>query len=662
MSGTNLPPHSPVRTVLLLATGMAAFSLFRLIFLFVHRLQYQELPGWAIAQAFLHGWRFDFAAACLLILPALAAGWLLGGASLLGFVSSRQKTVNTLWFVLALLPFGAAFIIYGFDLGYYADAGRRLSYEVFRIGDDLAPVFGMVGSYKGIAALFISGIGVYAWINRKLMAWARGKNAPFLWLALPAVLVIGIRGGFQSKPLRPSFAYFTDNVRLAHLALNPVYTVLYALKKGQVEVPSRIPPEEALKTVRSLVRQKNSSFISGQYPLLQKPVNLEQAAERPNIVVLLMESWAAKYVGSLDGLKGITPNFDRLAAQGLLFTRFYAVGVRSTDGITAVNCSIPTFEDLTLIGSSFEENNFRCMGRILGEEGYETFFLHGAKTGSFGLKAFAQMAGFKTYIGKEDFPSNLPPSEIDATWGVYDHAALERFNQELKQKKEPFLGFWFSLTAHAPYHLPSDKYHVTPAHVPDSKFIDTLIYSDESLGRFFEQASKEDYFKRTVFIILADHTAGSILKGTKERHHIPCLIYAPHLIKPGRINAVGSQLDILPTVLALTRSSSPHHSFGRPLTEPQGPERFAFVNQGGLYGWIRGPHLLLAGPTGVFGFFDIEKDPYEMMNASAQNPSIIAPLEHEVFSYVQMARGLLRDNRLAPLGFDKMPSEGKRRN
>lgn len=621
-------------------------SLFRLVFLFKYGEAYQNYSIAELIKPFVFGLRFDISITLLLLIPF----WLF---SL--FPSGRPASkLSNVFFGLTLIPFILGLVIFFVDLTYFGEAGRRLSYEVFQVNEDMASTFQMIRHYH---ISFIA-FGILSFIFLKAMFRFVHFSGPkeskdvsifskITWnLIFIMFFILGVRGGLQSKPLRPSFAYLIGDAQLAHLSLNPIYTVFYALKKGDIKILESVPPQEAIQTVQQLLQTDGMSFGNPDYPLLQTPLTKKSPPTKKNVVVIVLESWAAKYVGALGNRDGITPQFDRLAEQGLFFKNFFAISHRSTSGIAATLCSLPSFEDMQILNTSLEQNNYRCLGKILGEEGYSTLFLHGAKTGSFGLNAFSQLAGFKKYLGKEDF--DLKENESDPTWGMFDHVALKYFNKELASLREPFAAVWFSLTTHAPFHLPNEKYKVTDPSNPDHEFIDTLKYADESLGNFFNAASQEPYFKNTIFVILADHTSGTILNGTTERQHIPCLIYSPGLISPQTVQKIGGQFDILPTVLDLLNIRSSHHSFGTTLVNSPDKKRFVFVDRGGYRGWFRGDDLLLSGPHGPIGLFHWKEDPAESNNLLSVRGAEAQIYQNEILSYIQTAKTLIRDNRLTP--------------
>jgi arylsulfatase A-like enzyme len=185
--------------------------------------------------------------------------------------------------------------------------------------------------------------------------------------------------------------------------------------------------------------------------------------------------------------------------------------------------------------------------------------------------------------------------------------------------------------------------------------MDSMHYTDWALGRFFEQARKEPYFKDTVFILLADHTAGSVLRGSRERHRIPLLVYAPGRIKPSRVSRTASQLDVLPTALELAGIGGEHHSFGSTLIRGAEGEGAAFLDDGGYWGWIRGERLLLADSHQARGLFRHRADPQEAHDLLASEPAVAARMQKELYSFVQVSKTLVKANRLSGPSFPRRP-------
>lgn len=642
-----IPPEAGILYVFLLAFSLLAYTGFRLAFLLGYRSSFAGIETWRVIAGFLRGIRFDLStlAATLgpffLLLHLLPPAW-------------RQGRIERIVLSLPLPLVWLSFFIFFIDLNYYAESGRRLSYEIFALSHDPRPALGLIMYYPGSLILWISSCALFSWAWMRLAGAAQRLTVPSrgilhegAFIALFIVLsIIAGRGGLQVKPLRPSYAFADDTLALGHLALNPVFTVAHTVYQGESPKPGYYSEQEALAVVRRILHEPAEKFPDPRYPMMHISGANRRSPFRTNVVILLMESWAGKFIGALGAKDSLTPNFDRLARDGVLFTNFYANGQRSIEGMACLCCALPTFRDTLLIGGSLEQNSLQCLGRIFKAAGYTTLFIHGARTGSFGFDAFSRRAGFDRYIGMEDF--SLTRNEYDPVWGVYDDVALMRANEEFRRARKPFLALWFSLSSHSPYNLPSGWVRKYPSSLPDRELWNTILYSDDSLGKFFEAARKEKYFAHTIFVILADHSSGTIFANMRERFRIPCLMYAPGRLAPRRVDDVGSQVDILPTLMDVAGISAPTHAFGRSLLVPPPSFGVAFLDNVTVHGWIRDNLFLLSDQQKPLALYDYRSDPLEKHDLLAVRQSDARDMVRELLSFVQVSKNLILDNRLFP--------------
>jgi phosphoglycerol transferase MdoB-like AlkP superfamily enzyme len=355
-----------------------------------------------------------------------------------------------------------------------------------------------------------------------------------------------------------------------------------------------------------------------------------------NVVIFVMESWSGNITDQTMNVKNPTPNYQKMVKNGIHYTNFYASGQRTIQGIQAVVGSIPNVAYDDILGSPIEQNKLRPLGNILKEFGYKTIFIHGARAGSMGFEAFAKLSGFDKYVSKDDF--DMTKAKDDGTWGIFDHYVFERANDEFKKMGEPFLGVIMSLSSHTPYAVPSDEFKYYDSTVANYKFLNSLRYSDWSLGKFFEIAQKAEYFENTLFVIVADHAEGTGEKSLIELFRIPCLFYAPAYLKPSIDSTVHSQVDILPTVLDVLDLPAIHSSFG--LSMLSNKEGFAYISSGNIIGWLTGDWFL------NISLYNIRED-IKLTSNRLQNNSVTADfMRKQMLSYLQISTLLLRSNKV----------------
>jgi phosphoglycerol transferase MdoB-like AlkP superfamily enzyme len=281
----------------------------------------------------------------------------------------------------------------------------------------------------------------------------------------------------------------------------------------------------------------------------------------------------------------------------------------------------------------------RFLPSLLGEKGYRSFFIHGAKRGSMGFSALVRQTGIEQYISKEDILKE--GGRDDGVWGIYDEDTFLYGHRLFEAQTTPFFAVIFSLSSHTPYKLPEERFHFYTPEKPFYDFLNSLRYSDYALSRFFDAARNAPYFPNTVFIIVGDHTEGkSAGSSLSQRYSVPCLIYAPHYVDPMRITKTVTHVDLAPTLLDILRSSDNHASFGQS----------AFIRSPGTgllpYGdfdiFVREGMMLVSSAQGV-----VETLPYLGESLGQEK---LSRLKKEEGCYTQFFRDLILSNRLYPMG------------
>jgi phosphoglycerol transferase MdoB-like AlkP superfamily enzyme len=494
------------------------------------------------------------------------------------------------------------------------------------------------------ASAFILLLG-FVWFKlllRKTKGSHQGIANDIIYFILTiAVIVLSIRGGFQLKPLRESYAFRNDNISLGHLSLNAVFTTIRTLNRGDLRQYNFYPFSESKETVRELLKADNEVYLNNEYTLMRQRTMGHNGQNKMNVVIFVMESWSG---GLIDGknVENSTPNFRELVKKGIHYTNFYASGQRTIQGIQAIVSSIPNVAYDDILGSPIEQNKLRPLGNILKEYDYKTIFIHGARSGSMGFEAFSKLSGFDTYISKDDF--DLNEVRDDGTWGIFDHYVFDRANKEFLKTGKPFLGVIMSLSSHTPYTVPAEEFNYYDSTVTNYKFLNSLRYSDWSLGKFFEAAQKEDYFKNTLFVIVSDHAEGTGEKSLIELFRIPCLFYAPSFLKPSVDSTVHSQVDILPTIIDVLNLPVIHSSLGLSMLSEK--EGFAYISSGNILGWLKGDWFLIGDQEKNISLYNIHKDIKLTSNLIGSNSSTAALMRRQMLSYLHVSTQLLRSNKI----------------
>lgn len=501
--------------------------------------------------AFLGGLRFDLSAIAWLYLPWTATVLLVPAPR--GAFRHVQKALFHVSNVLC-------FFLNCTDLEYFKFTLKRSTADLLGIahgGGDLghlAPVF--LKDYWYVVLIFLASLAVaeigYRWAAR----WesdATGRDRWIWRVALIAGVAIASRGGLQYVPLGVLDASKYAPPAYMPLVLNTPFTFMTSLGKPVLTERRFMPDVEA---------DRRWPVVHRYADLAHTPAPIRLAAQRPNVVVIVLESFSAAYSGRLNGTgKGYMPFLDSLMGQGLTFTQAYANGRRSIDGIPAVIASMPKMMDEAFIVSPYAQTPITGLPALLAGEGYRTSFFHGGHNGTMGFDAFARSAGFQRYVGRNEYPT---AQDDDGVWGIRDVPFLQFFAHELGREQQPFMSCVFTLSSHHPYHLPeADAKRFQGGDLPIHP---TLRYADDALRRFFATARTMPWYANTLFVITADHTADlertGQASGSAYDHWIPLLYYMPSAIAPHADRRVTQQVDVLPTVLDLIGYTRPFFAFG----------------------------------------------------------------------------------------------------
>lgn len=461
------------------------------------------------------------------------------------------------------------------DIVYFGFVHRHVGPEITALGGDVGLMLDMAfGNYAWAIVLYLAACVGLFFLWRRLFRRADGEVGRFmprLAVLLGAVLGIAVlvRGGLGNKPLDIVDAFVGSRPAAAYLSLNGPFAMSRALTNTRKIDADFFPWQEAVALTRAQVLAGGERFDGGDdYPLLR--ARGDGRARKPNVVVMMLESWDAIHNDALRramGLKpyDVTPNFEALGRRGLLFTRFYANGERSMDGLASLVAGMPTLPGTAYIGMGMEQNRLAYLGHMAQQEGYDTIFLQSSMRASFHVDSIAAMAGFKTYLGAEDIPAT-GHSRNTTERGAWDYDMLHKANELFAAAHKPFIGFVFTASTHPPFQSPGEQWTKYPPDSLEHRYLNSLYYADWAIGRFFEEAKRTGYYDNTIFILTADHVSGFAGKANDapSLHHVPLLVIAPGL-KPGVSTRIGGQIDVIPTVAQLAGWRAPLASLGHSL-------------------------------------------------------------------------------------------------
>ena len=484
----------------------------------------------------------------------------------------------------------------------------------------------------------------YSTLRHDSLRWWHYDVAMLLSLAFVAPFVVaGIRGGFATavRPITISNAnQYVNRPIEAALVLNTPFSLYRTIGKDVFSVPDYFASEQELEAYYSPVHRPASGIM-----------------EKKNVVVLIVESFGREYIGALNPCldnsqyKGYTPCIDSLIARSITFSHTYCNGRKSIDGMPSILSSIPMFiEPFFLTPASM--NHVSGLASILGGEGYQTAFFHGAQRGSMGFQAFARSTGFKDYYGREDFSSDKRfggEEEFDGTWAIWDEPFLQYYCAKMSEMKEPFMTAVFTASSHHPYVVP-EKYR---ERFPEEgiEIHKCIRYTDMALGKFFRSASRQPWFKNTIFVLTSDHTNLSdhdYYQTDLGGFCSPIIIYEPGItdLQPAVQDKIAQQIDILPTVLGMLHYPKPYFAFGIDVLNTPAEDTWAVNYLNGIYQYVKHGHVLQFDGQRTRAVYALT-DSLMKHNLVGSCPDQES-MEHELKAIIQQYMARMTQDRLLP--------------
>jgi len=581
------------------------------------------------------------------------------------FDTSAIIYTNLLWIVMMLFPLwaketplyhkicrglfvtvnGLAFIANLADSVYFPYTLRRTTTSVFKEFDNESNLGDIVGTelINHWYLVVIAAVVIFALYKLYVMPRTDKAHYPttksrvkygliqLACLAGAAPLCVGgCRGGLQSgvRPITINNAnqYVTRPTDCA-LVLNTPFSMLRTIGKSVFAVPDYYPSMDAAAAVFNPIRHPKPQH---------KPV-------KKNVVIIIVESFGREYIGGFNTMyfggkyKGFTPNVDKLIKKSAVWYYSYCNGRKSIDGMPSVLCSIPEFiEPFVLTPASM--NTYTGIAGHLSKWGYQTAFFHGANRGSMGFLAFANKTGFQNYYGRQDYDADKRfggDADFDTNWGIWDEPFLQYYCTKMGEMRQPFMTAVFTVSSHHPFVIPEKYKKVFPEEkLPIQKCI---RYTDMAIGKFFESASKQPWFKNTIFVLTSDHTNMTDIKQYQTDiggFCSPIIIYDPSgHIKPGMRNGVAQQIDIMPTVFGILGYDKPYLSFGCDLFSTPNKDTYAVNYLNGVYQYVKYGYVLQFDGTQTKGIYKLT-DVLMQHNLRGHVP-VQAKMEHELKAIIQ---------------------------
>ena len=574
---------------------------------------------------------------------------------------------NVLYILVMILPFDYRFnrlfqqiakyfffIVNGAALGanvsdfiYFRFTGRRTTADVFQQFANETNMGGLwfrfLVDYWYALLFWVVLIVLMIWgYNRVTIRGRQLRNALVYYIS--GVLVIPLVAWFIVGGIRGGFAHSTRPITLSNAGE-------YVKDPSEVSIVLNTP-FALIRTIGKTQVQKTDYFAPGVLEEIYTPVHEADTTgqfRKDNVVVIILESFSKEFIGALNrhrehgNYKGYTPFLDSLIQHSRTFEYSFANGRKSIDGLPSVMGSIPSL-GVPYFLSPYSGNNINSLASLLGDEGYHTSFFHGAPNGSMGFQAFMNLAGVDHYYGKTEYNND---DDFDGIWGIWDDKFLGFYADKLSEFPQPFMSSLFTVSSHHPFEIPEQyksRFKGGPMVIHRC-----IQYTDYSLKLFFEKASKQPWFKNTLFVITADHTSSEVefqdSRTAWGYYAVPIIFYKPDNSLAGRTEEIAQQIDIMPTVLSYLHLHKPYVAFGRDAFS-RDEEPFAFNYKDNVYQLIEGDYLLQFDGRQSVALYNFKSDTLQENNLVRVRAEVVGKMERKIKGIVQQYNTRMIENKL----------------
>lgn len=530
---------------------VALFLIGRFFFYLLYFERFNDISFFESLLTFIYGLRMDTIVICIiLVIPTIFLA--ITPKIFSNFISKFLNIYILFFLVIALFIECASF-------PFFAQYDLRPNYLFIEYLDYPQEITSLLfKDYKfqfiAVFILIIATIRIYSkskFINFEQVFKQNYISRILILAPILLVLFLGIRSSLGHRPVNISDALYSENRVINEITKNSLHSLGYAYysnKKAENNISKygKIDIKEAYKVASLAI---GIDYKDEKKPFYREVKSKLASKKQKNLVIFIQESMGAQFTGFI-GKQNFTPNLDNLAQDYLSFTNLYSNGTRSVRGLAALTSGTLPINGIEVIKRNKSQEGYFTVASLLKPYGYKSSFIYGGEARFDNMKGWYLGNGFDEVIEQKDFTNPI----FTSTWGVSDEDLVIKANEKFKsyyENKEKFVSVMFSSSNHMPFELPDGKIEFEK-NIPKTSVENAIKYADFAIGKFFELAKKEDYFKDTVFVVIADHNVR--VYGDQivpiDMFQIPAVIVSsdiPHQI----FTNLTSQSDVLATALDL---------------------------------------------------------------------------------------------------------------
>lgn len=479
------------------------------------------------------------------------------------------RGVLTTWFVLVAV---ATAVIFAVDVALYEHWGFRIDSTVLIYLTDPEEAMASVDFWLGVRQTLLS--VVYAagmiWGYRRILGIFDGRAVGWQFAALGSVAVVmlagfdflAIRGGTGASVANVSKVYFSPTQFLNHAATNPVFSFLASLG-DRVDYAGEYPFfEEPVRAAKFDALRGNAPAAGPTEPVLN--------TSRPNVVIVILESFARTVMDAeVDG-EPVMPHMQRLKREGIWFENFFANSFRTDRGEVAILSGFPAQTRMSIMKLPAKSRNLPSVARSLAGTGYATSFAYGGDLNFTNQASYMYATGWQELTWQKDLHFGTPAAD----WGYDDALMCDWFADRviaLNDAGKPFLAGLLTLSSHTPFDVPYSKF--------DDKVLNAMAFSDECVGKMIDRLKASPAWKDLLVVLVADHGypyPRTLTYNEPLRHRIPMIWTGGAVAEPRVVEEYAAQIDIAATLLAQLGIAHGDFDYSKDIFAPTPPRKFAY--------------------------------------------------------------------------------------
>ena len=482
-------------------------------------------------------------------LDAAIAAYLTVIPGLLLLIGAGGRRMKVLWSACFALFGGVYALAIVANLGLYGPWGFPLDYTpILYLTTSPAEALASATLWQmAAAAVTMAGLTWGVWRLRPPYEASAGWGGRLALLLLTVALILPMRGGLSTGTNHTGTVYFSENIRLNHAAVNPVFSFIEsAAHREDLSSQYRfMSDEEAELLVDSLNHETDSAAVVPRDSLF--------TAKPERIVLVILESFSTQLMEEAGLVKDVVPRLEQMAAEGLYFTRFYSNTMRTDRALVSVLSAIPAFPTYSLMDQPRKTATLPSLATALKQAGYAARYYYGGDTNFSNMRSYLVAAGFQDIVSEKDFPA----SQRTGKWGVADGPVFDRAADDLESMPagEPLFAVVQTSSSHEPFDVPD---HQVLAYPP----LNAFHYADSCLGHFVDRLRSQPGWERTLVVMVPDHQGCYPVVMNNyalEHYHVPLVMTGGVVRAPRKIDTLGSQTDLAATLLSLVGAS--HEAF-----------------------------------------------------------------------------------------------------